>query len=368
MKLLIVNCVSDNCELGLYRGLKDRGIDIDLIVDPRESQQESLRAHGIPVVEFEIKNRFDFSAVNYLRSRIATKGYDAIYAPTSRGITACLTATRQMIQSPGLITYRGTIGHLSRFSLLSRRSHLNRRVDRIVCNCEAVKEFVRSVGVPTDKLPVVYKGHNPAWYQPETSFNRSDFNIPENAFVIGCVANVRPLKGIEIILGAIARLKDSHPIYLLQIGSVSDQRIVKKAAALGVAEQVRFLGFVKKPQELIAGCNLTIMASLYREGVARSVIESLCLRVPVIVARTGGLADVITDGKNGLVTMPGSVAELAGAIQRLLDDQELHNRLATGGFNFVSEVLNVDDYVSNMLSVFHAAAQSRAPKEIGQQL
>ena len=73
MRVLIINCVSDRPEIALYKGLKDAGLDLELIVDPRETRQAELREYGIPTEELFIKNRFDFSSIRRIREKLRSE-------------------------------------------------------------------------------------------------------------------------------------------------------------------------------------------------------------------------------------------------------------------------------------------------------
>jgi glycosyltransferase involved in cell wall biosynthesis len=68
------------------------------------------------------------------------------------------------------------------------------------------------------------------------------------------------------------------------------------------------------------------------EAMGQVAVEALLARTPLIVSRTGGLADMITDGETGLLVPPGDVPALHAALERLLTDAALADRLRTQGY------------------------------------
>jgi glycosyltransferase involved in cell wall biosynthesis len=105
--------------------------------------------------------------------------------------------------------------------------------------------------------------------------------------------------------------------------------------AAGLSTKPSFLGQVGAEERaaLLAGCDFVVIPSIIlpggrAEGTPVVCLESLAAGLPVIASRSGGLADVIVDGFNGLLFEPGNCKELASAIRRLIDDPLLRNRLS----------------------------------------
>ena len=192
MRVLVINSFSDLPEVGLYRGLKQRGVDIELILDPSHAKIEELRSDGIPVTPLRIRHRFDLFASSQVRRLLKERNFELIYTPSSRGLSVALLAGRSLCVR--YVSYRGTMGHVSRWNPANFISHLNPRVDAIVCNCQAVRHYLLSVGIEERKLRTIYKGHDVSWYEPDCVLDRSEFGIPADAVLVGCLANFRPLK------------------------------------------------------------------------------------------------------------------------------------------------------------------------------
>src|SRR5690606_17850887 len=109
-----------------------------------------------------------------------------------------------------VVAYRGIVGNVSLLSPVSWLRNLNPRIDRIVCVAEAIRRHfldLRLLGyrLPPEKFITIYKGHDPAWYRGSPA-DLTEFSIPPDAFVVGCVANMRPRKGVEVLVRAFGLL------------------------------------------------------------------------------------------------------------------------------------------------------------------
>ncbi len=360
MKALIINCVSDRPEIQLYLRLKALGLDFDLLVDPRETRVNELRAAGIPTEILHIRHRFDLSAIRILQKKFSSTHYDVVYAPTSRGITTSLLASRKLAQKPAFVSYRGTMGNLSFYNPLCRLAHLHPRVDRIVCNCQAVKQFLLSIGVSEAKLPVVYKGHLPEWYKAEEKVADLPFSQDDDTFLIACVAKIRPLKGVDTLIQAFNRLAEERDVRLLLVGECVDKNVWQLAEQSLYSDRIHFLGHREDVPALLKHCSVSVMPSLRREGVARAVVESLALGVPAVVSNVGGLPEIVEHEKNGLVFRAGDVEDLSKALKRLTDSPEFLAKLSSHAPLILEEKLAMDTYVRDMLQVFEDACKEKA--------
>ena len=96
------------------------------------------------------------------------------------------------------------------------------------------------------------------------------------------------------------------------------------------------------------------------EGTPRVVLEALCRGRAVVGARAGGIPDVVWDGETGLLVDPGSAAEIADALVRLLSDRELAERLGAGGHALSAEwTYTADEYADRVVELVGRAVEAR---------
>jgi glycosyltransferase involved in cell wall biosynthesis len=105
------------------------------------------------------------------------------------------------------------------------------------------------------------------------------------------------------------------------------ERLVSKAAAVGVAERVRWLGHRDDVPALLAAADVFVLPSL-NEGLPLAAMEAMLAAVPVVAADAGGTGEIVRDGVTGLLVPPGDARALGESIRALLGDRARATRLA----------------------------------------
>jgi len=158
----------------------------------------------------------------------------------------------------------------------------------------------------------------------------NQFRRPRTLLFLG---NIGVRKGSYVLLAALARLKDRHPDLTLLCGGDGDhETFLRRAQELGVQGQVRLLGWVNGAAKarLFARATAFVLPS-HSEGLPMALLEAMGAGVPVISTPVGGIPDVVRNGVDGLLVPAGDVASLAGAIDQLLTDTALRNRIGRAG-------------------------------------
>lgn len=115
-------------------------------------------------------------------------------------------------------------------------------------------------------------------------------------------------------------------------GEGSEERALREeVAAAGLQDKVAFLGFRRDIAELTACLTLSILPTVGTDSSPTVLKEALSLRVPVIAADTGGVREVIEDGRSGVVVAKHDHAGLAAAVLALLDHPERARTMADHG-------------------------------------
>ncbi len=134
----------------------------------------------------------------------------------------------------------------------------------------------------------------------------------------------------------------------------------KLAAKLGIADRVRFLGWLG-PTELDAAYEraaVVAVPSLWPEPFGVVGIEAMARGRPVVASRTGGIPDWLVDGVTGVLTRPGDVGELAAALRRLIESPELRARMGAAAVDRVRRHFTVEVHLAALERV-HTLARER---------
>jgi glycosyltransferase involved in cell wall biosynthesis len=153
-------------------------------------------------------------------------------------------------------------------------------------------------------------------------------------------------KGVEDLINAFAKISSRFPETQLHLGGDGDLPTYQlQASALGVAKQVKFLGWVAGEQKKQCLSDATIYClPSYNEGFPMGVFEAMSSEVAVVASTAGGIPDAITDQKEGLLIEAGDVDALANALASMLGDAGKRQQLAAAAKvkfknNFAPEVI-----------------------------
>jgi glycosyltransferase involved in cell wall biosynthesis len=313
-------------EAEMFIGLKERGVDVEFMTKRDCHYGQRLQACGIPVHDHIPRRKFSWASIRTIRGVLTRGRHDIIHLFNNNAIVNGIFASLGLPVK--VVTYRGQTGNISRRDPTCYLTHLSPRVDRIVCVSDAVRESL--VGEVSDprKLVTIYKGHDLRWYEGARPADRAALGVPADAFLVACVANYRPRKGIEVLLEATQRLAADTPIHLIIVGrGMTEPSVRDRVAASPIASHIHLLGFRKDVLEIVAACDATVLPSIKREGLPKTVIESMALGVTPIVTATGGGPELIQHGESGLVVAPGNANALASAMLELQAERDRNRRM-----------------------------------------
>lgn len=357
-KPLTVLCVageSDPAESGTFIEMHKAGVDITVITCPDTFSYEALIEAGVPTIPYVLASKISPKGIRFIRAELKRKPYDVLHMLHKRGIMNGLFASIGM--NLKLVAYRGIVGNLSYFDPLSWLHVLNPRLDRIICVCEAVREYLLNVGMPGIRLrrdvPVtIHKGHNPDWYQAPYE-DLKQFDIPDDAFVIACTARGVPRKGVPVLLDAIDRLPQGLNIHFLLAGKDMDNPKHKRLVAQNsYADNIHLFGIIKRVPWILPNCDVTVLPSLRREGLPRAVIEGMIGGAVPIVTDSGGSPELVQDHKSGFVVPPGEAQPIRDRILELYEDRNLLRRLSEGAQQRVRKDFTVEETARQTMALY----------------
>jgi len=155
-------------------------------------------------------------------------------------------------------------------------------------------------------------------------------NHEKNGCNIVTVGRLTSQKNFQLLLKAFHLISEDFPEAKLTIWGEGEQRVELEriSAELGIKKRVCFAGVTADIFEHVASARIFVMTSIY-EGLPNALIEAMCLGVPCISTRFsgGGAEMLIQDDVNGLLVPNGDCEALAGAMKRLLSDDELATKL-----------------------------------------
>jgi glycosyltransferase involved in cell wall biosynthesis len=341
--------------MGTFIGLHRQGCRVRLCCMPNCPYIEQMQREGITVVPILFRKRIDREAIRKIRAELATERYDVLHLLHNRPISNGLIAVRGFDQVK-VVVYRGMVGNVSFLSPTSWMRYLSPRIDRVICVADAVRQYfvdMRFLGLrlDPDKFVTIHKGHSLDWYK-ETPLDLRQFGIPEGAFVVGLVANMRPRKGIDILVQAFALLPKDLPIYLILAGHMQDEVLDRLLAKNPNAQRILRIGYHAKAPALIAACQVAVLPSVKREGLPKNIIEAMAGGVAPIVTDVGGSPELVEPGVSGLVVPASDAGALAEAVLTLYRDPALCRSMGAAARRRLATDFNIDDTVEKTLTLY----------------
>lgn len=227
----------------------------------------------------------------------------------------------------------------------------------VAANSNATKAvLLRSVPGLRRRVTVVHNGvPGPAVVTPPRQRGRTD------TLRLVQVGRLSPRKGTDVALEAVAALRaEGRDVRLRLCGTVFpgyewfEERLRARARSVDLAGAIEFLGHVSDPSGEVADADVVLVPSR-AEPFGNVAVEALLAQRPVVASRVQGLAEILRDGRTGLLVEPDRPEALAAAIRRLADDPGLAARLAAAGRADAATRFGVAEYRAKLTTLLGVA-------------
>jgi glycosyltransferase involved in cell wall biosynthesis len=357
-KTIRVLCIcgeSDPAETESFIEMHRMGIDIKVLTWPGTVNHKALEAAGVPTIPYYISWKLSPPCIRLIRSELKSKKYDVLHMLDKRATMNGLMASIGI--DIKLVAYRGIIGNLAYWSPQSWLYLLNPRLDRIICVCEAIRQYMLGLSMlglrlPRDVPVTIHKGHRPELYEGEGE-DLKKFGIPDDTFVVACTARAVPRKGVPVLIEAISGLPAGLNIHFLLAGPKMDSDLHRELVAKSpYADNIHLFGFLKRMPWILKNVDVTVLPSLAREGLPRAILEAMIAGVVPIVTNVGGNPDLVVDGESGFVIEPGDPEAIRDRIMRLYNDREIRERMSQAARQRVLTDFTVEKTARETIAVY----------------
>jgi len=238
----------------------------------------------------------------------------------------------------------------------------NRWAKRVVLVSEALRDsYLEKSGIARDRLAVVHNGIDTARFARDRATTRArleqELGIPPNVPIAATVSVLRAGKGIEVLLAAIDKVPDA--LFVIFGDGPMRGEWTALAEQLGVSNRIRWAGFRKDVDELLAGCDLLVHPTL-ADAFPTVLLESMAAGVPVVASNVGGIPEIIDDGVTGVLVPPANPEALAAAVAALLGDRERSARMADAARAVAKERFSIEAWMRRLDAVYETAMASMA--------
>ena len=193
----------------------------------------------------------------------------------------------------------------------------------------AVSEQVRRhcaelYGIPESRILTIYNGIDTERFAPGNTTTpralvRERIGVPADALTMLCVGSLSEQKDHATLLQALSLVPDPHPYLLLAGDGPLRADLESLADRLGIRNRVRFLGVRTDVPDLCGASDIFALTSQW-EGFGLVVAKAMAMQMPVVATATGGVSEIITNRKNGMLVPVGKPEAVRDAIQDLRND------------------------------------------------
>ena len=219
-------------------------------------------------------------------------------------------------------------------------------------------DIYRLYGANGAPLEVIPPGVDPTLFQPmNTADARRELDLPDKRTIL-YVGRIEPLKGLDILLKAVALLNDTANTHLLIVGgSLGEdaelQRLITLAADLDISDIVAFIGSVKQEQlpAYYNAADVFVLPSWY-ESFGLVALEAMSCATPVVVSRVGGLTTFVENGKTGYLIPWRCPDAFARGLETLLENPSLRSAMGSAARQKAMQ-LSWEAMANKMLACYH---------------
>ena len=237
------------------------------------------------------------------------------------------TLLGRWLDLPVTLTLRGTeVPHSRVPALRSRAAKALAGAARVFSVSDSLRRLAIELGMPADKGRVVGNGIDIERFRPAPRREaRAKYGLPENARVLVSVGALVERKGFHRVIDCLpALLRDFPELHYLVVGGANPEgdmrdELIARAAALGLAERVHFLGALP-PEELrwpLSAADVFVLATR-NEGWANVFLEAMACGLPVVATDVGGNREVVCRPELGEIVPFGDQEALTAALRRAL--------------------------------------------------
>lgn len=241
--------------------------------------------------------------------------------------------------------------------LLALDKSTNRFARHIIAVAASCREFlIRHESIPAEKITLVPNAIDLRRFTPGTisrTESRLKLALPPDVLVIAGVGRLNPQKNFSLFLDIAAALSPRFPTlrFLLAGEGPEEEMLREKAEQLGLADRIVFAGYVADTREVYAAADFLLMPSRF-EGLPMTLLEAMAMNLPVVASKLDGIAEVITDGEDGLLAAPADAPAFTEHLTRLLESPALASQLGTAARAKIEARFSVERMTTAVESIY----------------
>jgi glycosyltransferase involved in cell wall biosynthesis len=225
---------------------------------------------------------------------------------------------------------------------------------KTICVSDAIAHDIEHLPFIRKKLTVVHSG-----IEPQFSLDRYKArellapHLVATPLWIGTIAELHPVKQIDVLIKAFARLSQVHPhMALVLMGEGSErERLETLVREQGLATRIHFCGHVREASSYLSALDIFVFPSR-SEALGYALLEAGSAGLPSVASAVGGIPEIITDQESGLLVPSGDISALTEALHLLLVNAELRVKIGRALNERVSRVFSREQMLRETFALY----------------
>ncbi len=236
----------------------------------------------------------------------------------------------------------------------------SRFIDKVVAvSSDIEKLLARTYGA--DRVVCIHNGIDLESVHVTTrrSVKRAEWQIDDEAVLVGMVGRLVPVKGHAILLQALQILHRSNcNVRLLIVGDGPLRgHLEEEVKGLSLEQSVIFAGHQEQAYDFINMMDIFVLPSLH-EGIPMVLLEALALKRPVIASRVGGIPEVVLHGTSGILVGPANAGELADGLREMVQNRAKAAEFGTAGRRQVEQEFSASIMANRTADMYQSLCEN----------
>jgi glycosyltransferase involved in cell wall biosynthesis len=327
---------------------------------PKGVFAEKLEAMGHKVHTLHLKERPEFHHLKELAEIIRSAKPDVVHAVMYQAIQLC-RALKMLgyVQFPLISAPRVHYRSRGGFSLWIDRL-LKPHDNILVTESEASRRYMlEELGYEEPKVTTIYNGVDIASWpisRTDRARIRAKLKLEPQDVLLGAVGRLDYQKGHSFLIEAVAKLRATQPVKLVLVGDGPLRRELENLArTLRIEEACLFAGEVQDIPAWLSAFDVFALPSLW-EGLPNALLEAMAMGLAVVATKVDGVPELVRHDANGLLCEPKDTQTLFVALQDLVLDPELRQRLGAEAKRAIKEKFRLMDMIANYEKLYSRVA------------
>lgn len=350
--------------------------DVDLISGPTEGHEGSIEDMvsdaEIDVVRVSHLVRDpaplrDMLALRALTELLKQRQYDIVHTHTSKAgylgrIAAHRAGVKHIVHTAHGNIFDGYFSALKTHVYIWMERHAARYTHRFIeLTPGGIDEYLaRRIGT-AERYRVVFSGVDFAPFEQaraERALIRAALGIAPEAFLVGGVGRLEPVKGFNYFVEAALLLARENPALRFILAGDGSQRAQLETMAAPLGNAFTFLGLRADVPAVMAAMDVFVLPSV-NEGMGRVLLEAGAAGTPIVATRVGGVPDLLRNGELGVLVAPRDAAALADGVRQLHDAPAVRESMAERAHAAFVPHYSVEEMVRQIEAIYEELVRAK---------